>query len=203
MKSGKWRIGIIALAVVVAVGAVAGVALANSSPSQGSAANGFYQDFVSKLAANLGLSQSQVTSALNATKQQMLDEAVQQGKITQAQADKLASRPGLFPFGMGRGRGAGFRLGGKNNFVASALGLTPDQLKSELQSGKTLQQIITAQNMTMQQFRQKVLALQENAITHAVSAGKLTQDQANKIIQRLEQRFNNTTSPAPSGTVQS
>ncbi|HUW63674.1 MAG TPA: DUF2680 domain-containing protein [Spirochaetia bacterium] len=51
--------------------------------------------------------------------------------------------------------------------------------------------------------KQKVLTLQEQAINQAMSNGKLTQDQANKMIQRLEQRLNNTTSSAPSGTIQS
>jgi hypothetical protein len=86
--------------------------------------------------------------------------------------------------------------------IAGALGLTPAQIKTDLQSGKTIQQIVTAQGMTMQQFRQKVLTLQEQAVNQAAAAGKLTQDQANKIIQRLEQRFNSTTS-ASGGTVQS
>lgn len=42
------------------------------------------------------------------------------------------------------------------NDAASILGITADTLKSELQSGKTLDQIIADHGMTMDQFRQKM-----------------------------------------------
>ncbi|HUW64534.1 MAG TPA: DUF2680 domain-containing protein [Spirochaetia bacterium] len=207
MKSGKWRTGVIVLAVVVLVGSIAGVALANTPPSQGSATS-VYQDFVAKLATNLGLSQVTVTSALKTTDQQMLAEAVAQGKLTQAQADKIESSPN---FGMsGFGWGGGFRGGkghggpdGNPNDMASVLGISASQLKTDLQSGQTLQQIVTAQNMTMQQFQQKMLALKEQEISQEVSSGKITQDQANKMIQRMEQHQSGTTPPTQSNTTQS
>ncbi|WP_273484352.1 Fis family transcriptional regulator [Desulforamulus ruminis] len=40
--------------------------------------------------------------------------------------------------------------------AASALGITADELKSAFESGKKLDQIITDQGMTMEQFRQKM-----------------------------------------------
>ncbi|AEF93436.1 Fis family transcriptional regulator [Desulfotomaculum nigrificans CO-1-SRB] len=40
--------------------------------------------------------------------------------------------------------------------AASVLGITVDQLKSELQSGKKLDQIVTEKGMTMEQFHQKM-----------------------------------------------
>jgi len=197
MESRKWRIGAILLAVVVFAGAVAGVAFANSDQSQNAVLDNLYQNFVSKLAANLGVDQDKVTAALDATKKQMLDEAVQQGKLTQEQADKIASSKG-FGFGMfgfchGKEdfKGKGFwGRGPKLEDAASILGMTVDQLKTELQS-KKMNQIITEKGMTMDQFHQKMMELKKEAISSAVEEGKLTQEQADKIIQKMEQRFKN------------
>ncbi|BAF60118.1 MAG: DUF2680 domain-containing protein [Pelotomaculum sp.] len=197
MKSRKWRIGAILLAAVVFAGAVAGIALADPGQSQNAVFNDLYQSFVSKLAANLGLEQDKVTAALEATKKQMLDEAVQQGKITQEQADKIASGKGfgLGMFGPRHGKGdftgKGFYGRGPNlEDAASILGMTVDQLKTELQS-KKMSQIITEKGMTMDQFHQKMMELKKEAISSAVEEGKLTQEQADKIIEKMGQRFKN------------
>jgi len=189
LKSKKWRVGSIILALVILTGAIAGVSFASTDQSNGTAVNDLYQNFVSKLAANLGLTQDQVTTALDTTKKQMLDEAVQQGKITQEQADKIAAGK---DFGWGR---FGFQ-DSKKGFVgkgrdldgmASALGLTADQLKAEIQAGKKIEDIVTGQGMTMDQFCQKMLESKKTEISQAVTDGKMTQEQADKMLQRLEQ----------------
>lgn len=165
LKLGKKLTGL-ALSGMLLAGSVAGVALADSSSKAQSTPDQqkdqYYQEFVSDFATNLGVSEDQVTAALEATKKQMVQEAVQQGKITQAQADKVLAQKGF-------GFGPGFGMGGPKHErgditqdtqflsnAASALGITVDALKSELQSGKKLDQIITDQGMTMEQFRQKM-----------------------------------------------
>ncbi len=196
MKSKKWRIGAVLLAVVILAGTVTGVAFANSDQTSKPDLSAVYQNFVSKFAANLGVSQDKVTAALDATKKQMVDEAVQQGKLTQEQADKIAANKG---FGF---RGLGFRNGKDHDFmgkgrnldnVANVLGITADQLKADLQSGKKIQDMVAEHGMTMDQFQQKIQELRKDAISKAVTDGKLTQDQANKILQKMEQRLNNAT----------
>ena len=208
MKFGKWRVGVIALAVLVLVGSIAGAAVAAQNPAPASRGNAIDQDFVSKLATNLGISQSTLTAALKTTEEQMLTEAVGQGKITQAQADKIESSPNFGTSGFGfwgnpRG-GNGFRggPGGNPNDVAAALGISASQLKADMQAGQTIGQIVAAQGMTMQQFQQKMLTLKQQEISAAVAAGKLTQTQANQMIQRMEHHLSGTTSGS-SGTTQS
>lgn len=201
MKSHKWRIGAVLLVVVILAGVVTGAAFASSDQPNRPDLGNLYQSFVSKLAANLGLGQDQVTAALDATKKQMLDEAVQQGKITQEQADKISSSKGFGfgGFGFSHDKGRNFK-GKDNNFkgsgrnldgVANVLGMTTDQFKTESQSGKKIQEIVTEHGMTMDQFNQKMLELKKDAISKAVADGKLTQDQANKILQNME-HFKNT-----------
>ncbi|MCL6634629.1 MAG: YckD family protein [Peptococcaceae bacterium] len=195
MRSGKWRFGVVLLAVVVLAGAVAGVAHAQSGQPQGDVWGNLYQNFVSKLAANLGVDQNKVTAALDATRKQMLDEAVQEGKLTQEQADKIASGKdlgfGMFGFHPGRGHGfmgEGFKgRGPKLDDAAAVLGITVDQLQGELQSGKNMEQIVTGYGMTMEQFQQKMLDLKKEAVAKAVSDGKMSQEQADRILQHMEQ----------------
>lgn len=199
MKSKKWRIGSILLAVVILAGTATGISFANTVQTNNSDQSNkpdftaMHQNFITKFAANLGVSQDKVTEALEATKKQMIDEAVQQGKLTQEQADKMKSDKGLGFFGFGHGRGHGFvGPGGNPDDAAKVLGISADQLKTLLQSGKKIEDIVTEHGMTMDQFREKMQELKKEAISKAVSDGKLTQEQADKMIQRMEMRFNRT-----------
>lgn len=166
MKLGK-KIAGLAVGGALLAGSIAGVAFAGSdtqcSPEQ--RREQFYQEFVSDFAANLGVSEDKVTAALEATKKQIVQEAVQQGRLTQDQADKILSKKGP-GFGFGRfGFGKGGRLHGRQGIVqntefldsaAGVLGMTAEELKSELQSGKRLGQVVDEHGMTMKEFRQKM-----------------------------------------------
>ena len=193
MKNGKWRVGGFLLALVVLVGAATGTAFATSDNQDDSSMATLYQDFVAKLAANLGLDQDQVTAALDTTKQQMLDEAVQQGKITQEQADKMAARKdgGFCGFGFNEGKmGHKDRLGGRSlDGMASILGITSDELKTELESGKKMQDILTEHGLTMEEFSQKMQEQREQQIAQDVADGKITQEQADKMLQNKGPHF--------------
>ncbi|CCO08155.1 Fis family transcriptional regulator [Desulforamulus hydrothermalis] len=160
-KLGKKITGL-AVGGMLLAGAVTGVAFADSNakttPEQ--SREQFYQEFIADFAQNLGVSEDKVTAALEATKKQMIQEAVQQGKITQEQANVMLSQKGFgFGFHFGGPRHDKGDLTQNDNFLkdaAGVLGITADQLKSELQAGKKLQQIITDHGLTMEQFRQKM-----------------------------------------------
>jgi polyhydroxyalkanoate synthesis regulator phasin len=194
LKTGKWRVGGFLLALVLLVGALAGTASATTDQKADSPMATLYQGFAAKLAANLGMDQDKVTAALDTTRQQMLDEAVQQGKITQEQADKMAARMdgGFCGFGSNKGMmGHKDKLGGRNlNGMANILGITEDQLKTELESGKKMQDILTEHGLTMEQCKQKMQEQREQQIAQDVADGKITQEQADKMLQNKGQRFN-------------
>ena len=82
MFQKKRLIGALVVALLLAV-TIAGVAMATPDPQSQPAKANLYQDFIAKFAANLGVDQDKVTSALEATRKQILDEAVQSGKLTQ------------------------------------------------------------------------------------------------------------------------
>lgn len=187
MKFNKLRLGTMLLAATILFGSLAGIAFAGSDSTQNSSAEDFFNNFTAKLAANLGLDQDKVSAAIEATKKQMLEEAVQDGKLTQEQADKIASDPTSMGFGF---PGKGHKMGAKGfnqDNIAKVLGITVDELKTQLQSGKNIQDLISEAGLTAEQFHEKMLELEKEAIAKDVESGKITQDQADKILERLEQ----------------
>ncbi len=96
-------------------------------------------------------------------------------------------------FGWGRGFGFGMRGGNSwQNFdaVAKALGLTPEQLFTELHSGKTLDDIAKEKGVDLQKVYDAMKASQIEAfraeIEQAVKDGKLTREQADWLLKGLE-----------------
>ena len=114
-----------------------------------------------------------------------LDQLVAKGTITQAQADEVLkalqdARPAK---GLGFGRGE-LRLG--LDAAAGALGLTEDQLRTELQGGKSIADVAKEKNVDLQKVSDAVLATAKTEAAKAVADGKLTQAQADALLARLQ-----------------
>jgi polyhydroxyalkanoate synthesis regulator phasin len=73
--------------------------------------------------------------------------------------------------------------------VAGAVGTTPDQLTSDLASGKTLAQIGEANGKTRQQVIDGLTAAIKGRLDQAVAKGTITQDKADAALQRLSGRL--------------
>ncbi|MFZ5364917.1 MAG: hypothetical protein ACOZBH_01805 [Patescibacteria group bacterium] len=95
--------------------------------------------------------------------------------------------------------GPGMRLGAKNGFAgeikdigAEILGLTADQLKSKIDSGLTLQEIIKEAGYTQESFRQamneKMTADMKSKLEQLVNEGKITTEQMNKKLDHIQER---------------
>lgn len=69
--------------------------------------------------------------------------------------------------------------------VASALGLTPDQLQQQRQAGKSLSAIAQAQGKTDQQLKDAITAAVQAQLNARVSSGAITQQQASNFLQRF------------------
>ena len=95
----------------------------------------------------------------------------------------------------GWGRGFGFWGGGWASFdaAAGALGLTPEEFFAELHAGKTLAEIAEAQGVELQAVRDAVNAARTEemkaAIQRAVEDGRMSQAEADWLLQGLEQGF--------------
>ncbi len=124
------------------------------------------QTFVDRLASNLGLSSNQVQQGLQTTEDQYVDDAVTSGKMTSAQGDALKQQIDsgqLTPFnlgipGMGMGMGGGHGHGADMDVIASTLGITTDQLQSDLSSGTTIADEITSHGKTVDDVVNAVVA---------------------------------------------
>ena len=101
------------------------------------------------------------------------------------------------PFG-GCGMGRGFGLGGPgswDNFdaTAKALNLTPTQLFEALHSGKTLDDIAKTQGVDLAKVQEAAKTARTQAmkekIAQAVKDGKLTQEQADWLLQGMEKGY--------------
>jgi|SRR5438132_7083618 len=72
------------------------------------------------------------------------------------------------------------------NQIAAGLHLTPDQLTAQLQSGKTLSSIATAENISSTQLQTIVGNAIQNALKPAVDNGTLTQKQVDKLAKKYQ-----------------
>ncbi len=104
----------------------------------------------------------------------------------------VPGKPGM----MGGWGWFGMGMGGQNRWAAfdataKALGMTPDQLFSELHSGKTLADIEKEKNVDPQTVNNAVAAVRNDAIKQAieqaVTAGRITRAQADWLEQGLSQ----------------
>ena len=99
--------------------------------------------------------------------------------------------------------GFGFGRGDDLAAAASYLGITTSALQSDLQSGKTLAQVAdSTTNRSSIGLIDALVAHEKTQLTAAVTAGKLTQAQADQITTNLQQRMTdlvNGTHPAGPG----
>jgi polyhydroxyalkanoate synthesis regulator phasin len=182
------------LACVLVAALFGSAALANSNDAS------LGQTFIDRLATRLGITSDELTTAVKDTQLEMLDEAVTSGRLTQQQADTLRQRiesgddlPG-FGFGPGFGHAGqreGRGLAGCINLdtVAQTLGLTTAELRSELESGSTLSEIITAHGQTVESVVNALVAEARSRLDEAVAAGQITQEQADALLAELPARL--------------
>lgn len=111
----------------------------------------------------------------------------------QGNQGKLFGRNFGFHFGFGLG-------GGQQNWtvfdtVAKTLKLTPTQLFEQLHSGKSLSDIATAQGVDISAVQTAVQSVRTQAlkdqINQAVKDGRITQDQANWLLQGIDKGYMN------------
>jgi hypothetical protein len=98
--------------------------------------------------------------------------------------------PSKGQFGGWGSRGFGGRFGGDRwamfDAIAGALGLTPEGLFTELHSGKSLADVAEAQGVDTEALQDAMQAARVEAIQQAVEDETLTQEQADRLLDRLE-----------------
>jgi len=173
---------VVGSAVLVLGGAAVGIAAAQAQPAAsptGQAQSG-YQKFVDALAKRLNITPANLETA-----------------IGQARGDAGLPAGAAFPGAKGERGGPG--RGGARvdlNAAATAIGIPAAQLRTEL-VGKSLAQVATAHGKTANDVATALKNAAHQRIDQAVTAGKLTADQATQqktqIDQRIDQQINQVT----------
>jgi len=174
----------------------------NSHPGRGDGMRGGYGYGYSNedLATALGISVDDLNAAYQKAYETALAQAVEQGLITQAQADELKANGSAEPFG---GRWSGWLEKSGIDFetlLANALGITVDQLQAAytqafnarvdqaVADGKLTQEqadLMKGQRalFSNQDFQSSMQSAFETAVNQAVTNGVITQAQADQILK--------------------
>jgi polyhydroxyalkanoate synthesis regulator phasin len=153
-------------------GAAVGIAAAQAqpaTPTTGQAQSG-YQKFIDALAQRLGTTTAKLETAIGEARTDAGLPAGGQG----------------FPGGRGKGgpRGGGVDL----NAAATAIGITPQQLHTEL-AGKSLADVAKAHGKTAGDVATALKNAAHTRVDQAVTAGKVTADQATTHQTQADQRI--------------
>ncbi len=197
------------VAVAVVSGGAAYAATQDDSPQARS------QAIVDDAAGTLGVDPAKLSDALKGALQKQVDAQVAAGKLTQERADEIKKRiadgtqpifgggPGHFggAFGFpgkhfrhhGPGKGFGF-FGGPGiaagvEELATYLGLKPEELRTQLHSGKSLADIAKAQGKTVDGLKAAITDAVTKRLDAAVTAGKITAEQKTKLLDGLTEHL--------------
>ncbi|CAI8753113.1 DUF2680 domain-containing protein [Brevibacillus sp. IT-7CA2] len=143
-----------------------------------------------------GVDTADVVALLVEQQEAKLKEAVTAGKLTQEQADKLSEnlsdrvKEQVENTKPDKGFGKGGFIGGfeKNEELLSLLKLDADKLQEELKADKSLAAIAEAQGVSVDDLVALLVKQQETKLKEAVAAGKLTQEQADKMNEKASER---------------
>jgi predicted DNA-binding protein (UPF0251 family) len=185
----------------IAVGAAAAFAVLGGgvavAATQGWSPREESQAVIDDAAEQLGIEPSELSNALEQALKNRVDQAVEEGRLTEEQGQELKERidsgetPLLFgAFGFpGHGPFGHFGHFADLDAAASYLGLTEAELRSELADGKTLAEIAKEQGKSVDGLVQALVEEAKERIDAAVAGGKLTQAQADELEADLEDRI--------------
>jgi hypothetical protein len=190
MKRTKRKVAAGAAALLAVAGGGAAIAAAQLSPKQES------QAVLNDAAKELGVSPSELSSALKGALEKRIDAAVAAGRLTKEQGDELKQRveSGDFPlfgipgFGPGHGGFEHHEMFGGLESAATYLGVNEDELRSELESGKSLADVAKAEGKSVDGLVDAIVADAKKHLEEEVSEGDLTKEQADTMLSEIRQR---------------
>ncbi|HEV7492500.1 hypothetical protein [Baekduia sp.] len=207
-------------AAVLAAGAGGGAAIAASGGDDDR--QKAEQSILTDAAKRLNVTPDALRSALGAAEDSQLDQAVTDGKLTQAQADAIKARrakdgsvlggPGVGgphggpgghgPGGPGRGFGGPglmFKMGpgGALDAAATALGLQRDDLVTKLRDGKSIADVAKDQGKSLDDVKKAITDGVTKELDQAVTDKKLTSDQRDKILKELSDHLDDLVNRTP------
>jgi polyhydroxyalkanoate synthesis regulator phasin len=188
-KRIKRKVAAGAAALLAVAGGGAAIAATQLSPKQES------QTVLNDAAKELGVSPSELSAALKSALEKRIDAAVAAGRLTKEQGDDLKQRieSGDFPlfgvpgFGPGHGGFEHHEMFGGLDAAATYLGVSEDELRTELESGKSLADVARAKGKSVDGLVDTLVADAKKHLDEDVSEGDLTREQADELLSRLEE----------------
>lgn len=178
------------------VGGAVAVQAASPSPSASSSAIKPGQTFLDKLAAILHISPDQLKTDVKDARLQTIDQLLKDGKITQAQADKMKQEieSGKDFDGFGFHERRDFMESGVAKDVSKAvmdavskeLKKTPEQIKQALRSGQSIADLEKAAGVSDTDLRNAAKAAAKTVLDKAVKDGKITQAEEDDILGHFD-----------------
>lgn len=154
------------------------------------------QDYRTKFAQNLHLTDQQLLDTRKQTANQVIDDQLAAGKLTPDQAQKAHDRVNSSP---GDCSGAGLAavrnqiVGqvGKVELkaVAQELKITEKELVAELRGGKSLAQVAQGHNVSRDDLKTTMHSAFKSELDGRVQANKITQAQADKALTAFDARI--------------
>lgn len=160
---------------------------------------------IAEIADSHDVNPQEIVDAAIAEAESRLQEAVDNGRLTEEQMDEMLAHlaeelPGRLEqsWEPGSRMGAIFEQFGEGFWtaydgVAEVLGLEPEALFTELHGGRTIAEIAEERDVEMEEIRDALEAARiearRQAIEQAVENGRLSQEQADWMIEGLEKGF--------------
>ncbi len=191
----KWWIA--AAAAVAATAAIGvGASVMAQTPVPGTDTS---KSMVDRVSEKLGISSDELSTAIESSAFDAIDERVAAGDLTQEEADALKERIGELPddaligpggrgFGHG-GHGLVVRIFMTEN-VAEFLGITDEEIRTELSAeGATLASVAEAHGKSRDELKAFLTSEFKTKLDERVAAGDLTQAEADEMLAKHTERL--------------
>ncbi len=140
----------------------------------------------------LGLDKEAIHEKMKTAHTEELNQKVTSGELTQEQADlrlqkseEFRTKMGDHKMGKRMNRGQ-FQLNLEK--MAEVLGLNIDEVKGEIESGKTMKEVLEARGIDKEFVHQEMQAFHKNLVNQKLEAGEITQEQADDRLEKISER---------------
>jgi hypothetical protein len=146
---------------------------------------------LAQIASARGKSVSGLEDVIYADMKTHLDQAVADGKLTAAQEQAMLAELRSHIDDMVNDSGPQVTVKGAGgapfgDAAATYLGLTPDELRAQIDSGKTLARVAADQGKSVDGLKAAIIAGAKTELDRAVAAGKITAAQEQKMLDDLK-----------------
>jgi uncharacterized protein (DUF433 family) len=140
------------------------------------------------IALEQGLSEEDFQGMMEEIRDEVIDNALSEGLITEEQAELMPEHWGEGWSFKGSPAGYNFPIMSEvHELMADRLGLTVEELSERVKNGETLLDIALAQGMNEEDFTTMRADVHEEVLNNAVAEGTISEEQADQIRERMEE----------------